>query len=278
MSETGKAGRKRDGWEILGNGFSRCLLTPMQRLTSGLKQLRWKLYPRYRIRVRQEVWRWGYCLKGKDRSTSSLNRAFRDAARDGNAHNAAIFIGRGADVHQRVLYDYPLLGWVAQLGHTEVARLLLSAGAEIEAQDAIIGFTPLALACRKGHCDLIALLLERGARLESRTRGGTTPLLCAVLNHQTEAVALLLKDYARRQWKPTQARACMQYARQNKLIEIAELLEGAGIPKETHLLQPASPPAAAVSTSSRGETAKRSPVRSRPASRRLRRSRFRKKR
>ena len=56
--------------------------------------------------------------------------------------------------------------YAAGRGLTEVARLLLKAGADKDLK-AKSGETALMLACRKGHLEIARLLVEEGAGLDS---------------------------------------------------------------------------------------------------------------
>ena len=47
---------------------------------------------------------------------------------------------------------------------------------QIEARDAIHGWTPLFYAARKGRLEMVEFLLSRGARIDARDRAGSTPL------------------------------------------------------------------------------------------------------
>jgi ankyrin repeat protein len=88
------------------------------------------------------------------------------------------------------------LHWAAEGGHTEVIRVLLDAGAEVDAQelDRYFGRTPLHLAAQGGHTDAIQLLLNAGAEVNAEDRGyGSKPLWYAVASGHAAAAKLLLE-------------------------------------------------------------------------------------
>ena len=66
----------------------------------------------------------------------------------------------------------PELPWVT------VVRLLLDAGANLEARDQE-GETPLSRAASFGQTETFQLLLEKGARIDVRDKRGMTPLIAA---------------------------------------------------------------------------------------------------
>lgn len=62
----------------------------------------------------------------------------------------------------KFLQDTPL-HLASEAGHTEVVRILLENGGDVNAQDQMNGETPLHLACEAGFSDIIQLLLHHGA-------------------------------------------------------------------------------------------------------------------
>lgn len=73
----------------------------------------------------------------------------------------------------------------------ELARLL-AAGADPSAPDDSSRFGPLHHAACGGHTECIKLLLEAGANIEARTAGDGTQLYCAAHRSQAAAVAALI--------------------------------------------------------------------------------------
>jgi ankyrin repeat protein len=53
------------------------------------------------------------------------------------------------------------------LGHFEVVKLLLDAGADIEAVMPLCGSTSLYIASQKGHSEVVKILLDAGADKEA---------------------------------------------------------------------------------------------------------------
>jgi ankyrin repeat protein/L-ascorbate metabolism protein UlaG (beta-lactamase superfamily) len=80
----------------------------------------------------------------------------------------------------------------ASAGNVEIARILLDAGAEIEAGDSD-NTTALAVAALRGHEDLVAFLIERGADVNRRDRKADCPLSFAVAARDTVVIRRLLE-------------------------------------------------------------------------------------
>jgi len=85
-----------------------------------------------------------------------------------------------------------LLTWAARHGQAEAARLLLQAGASVEAVDRD-GASALLLACEAGHLEIVRLLLEASAAVDQADEDGTTPLHMACEEGNLEVTRLLLE-------------------------------------------------------------------------------------
>jgi uncharacterized protein len=78
----------------------------------------------------------------------------------------------------------------AAADQTEIARLLLEHGADVNARQQA-GVTPLHQAAAAGQLGLAELLLDHGADVNARTDDGATPLGLAVKNQREKLVTLL---------------------------------------------------------------------------------------
>jgi truncated hemoglobin YjbI len=79
----------------------------------------------------------------------------------------------------------------------EVVRILVRAGAKVNACGGVTGATALHMAARRGHADIARALLDCGAALEARDRKGDTPLQRAINCRRDEVAQLLLDRLAR---------------------------------------------------------------------------------
>ncbi len=89
---------------------------------------------------------------------------------------------------------YSPLYHAAETGHSEVAAVLLAAGAD--ANDFTgnngWGYSPLLIAAGKGHADVVALLLEHGADVNSKSRGEESALWLAARNRHLKVAEVLV--------------------------------------------------------------------------------------
>ena len=84
------------------------------------------------------------------------------------------------------------LHWASLEGRTEMAGVLLYAGANTEAITRLGGYTPLHLAGRNGHGGTVAGLLAGGANSNATATTGVTPLHFAAGSGSAEAIGALL--------------------------------------------------------------------------------------
>jgi ankyrin repeat protein len=105
-----------------------------------------------------------------------LNRAVKS----GNTDRVRQLLDSGGDVNVRdsstERLQYTPLHWAAYYDHQEIAELLISRGADLDAQDPWDS-TPLYLAAEQGHIEIVELLIAEGAEVNVKSkRWGYTPL------------------------------------------------------------------------------------------------------
>uniref|UniRef100_A0A3Q3WC34 Uncharacterized protein n=1 Tax=Mola mola TaxID=94237 RepID=A0A3Q3WC34_MOLML len=81
-------------------------------------------------------------------------------------------------------------------GHKHLARMLIDAGADINAMDIKSGQTPLMHAVESNNADMVHFLIERGCDVNSQSYSGNTALHSACGRGQVDTVRLLLKSGA----------------------------------------------------------------------------------
>ena len=106
--------------------------------------------------------------------------ALHKAAREGDADRVRKLLDAGADVNVRNAdkqrLQYTPLHWAAYYGHLEIAEILISRGADLDAEDPDYS-TPLYLAAEEGHPKVVEFLISKGAEVNVKSsRWGYTPL------------------------------------------------------------------------------------------------------
>ncbi len=123
-----------------------------------------------------------------------LTDGLMDAARNGDVASVRSLLAEGADPSAAQGDGMTALHWAAERGHAQVAELLLSAGATVEAKTRIGDYTPLHLAGRSGRGPITSALLDAGADPHATTtNSGVTPLhLAAAAVDGAGALTVLL--------------------------------------------------------------------------------------
>ena len=123
------------------------------------------------------------------------DNALQAAIDRGHVATAKLLVEAGADVNaQDELYGHTPLHFAARSGHNATVELLIEAGADVNAQDELYGHTPLHFAARSGHNATIKLLIEAGADVNAQDAlHGHTPLHLAALQGYYSIVKLLIE-------------------------------------------------------------------------------------
>ncbi|XP_010739701.1 B-cell lymphoma 3 protein homolog [Larimichthys crocea] len=110
-------------------------------------------------------------------------------------------------------------------GHEHLARMLLDAGADINAMDIKSGQSPLMHAVESNNADMVHFLIERSCDVNSQSYSGNTALHSACGRGQADTVRLLLKSGADSSLKNYHNDTPVMVAKNKK---IADVLRGRG--------------------------------------------------
>ena len=116
------------------------------------------------------------------------------------------------------------LHWAIQDGHTDIAKLLISSGANVNDKDSE-GFNPLLLACSEGHLETVRLLVKHGAKVNTQTiHEKMTPLHAASAWGKVDVAKELLDNYADPSIKDSAGATPLDYALMYNHKELVELV------------------------------------------------------
>ena len=156
-----------------------------------------------------------------------------DAAMRGDQGSVRSLLQQGADVNAAQGDGMTALHWAADRGDLEMARMLVYAGAGLQAVTRMAEYTPLHLASRAGHGAVVRALLEAGSDPAAPTAsGGATPLHLAAAAGDPEAVAALIEhgaDVNARERRAEQTPLIFAAA-QNRVEAIRALIAGGADP------------------------------------------------
>mmetsp|Transcript_24250 Transcript_24250/g.29409 ORF Transcript_24250/g.29409 Transcript_24250/m.29409 type:complete len:457 (+) Transcript_24250:181-1551(+) len=122
------------------------------------------------------------------------SRPLQFAAEAGYIKVVRMLLDAGADIDAKGLNHQTALHEAVIGGHESIVRMLLSKGCDVELRDYKHKYTPLHRAIVHGHQIILKLLLGSGANMEVRDGGGMTPLHIACAgSHSSALVPLMLK-------------------------------------------------------------------------------------
>jgi uncharacterized protein len=170
-------------------------------------------------------------LQPTDGSGESVGAVARDAMENatlrGQTEIARLLIEAGFDINQPTASHSSYLNDAALKGQAKVAQLLLDHGASLESHNAD-GGSPLHDAALGGSTDVMSLLLDRGAQIDARDReSGATPLMLAASMGRVSGLTLLLKRGASPNLRDKQGRTALDRAKETGSAESIRLLVAA---------------------------------------------------
>lgn len=155
----------------------------------------------------------------------SLGRTLlHDSAAAGNTAMIRFLLRLGANPNG--VTGHPPLYCVGNECSTEtgaaVVRLLVDAGADVNAQEGVKQCTALHMAARRGNVQVAEALLDCGANIEARDSSGDSPLRRAVNCAKPEVAALLLARGANPNAKGSKGLTPRQAARSARMKQLLE--------------------------------------------------------
>lgn len=93
-----------------------------------------------------------------------IDEQFLEAVRKGDWAGVKSLVAKGVNVNTKFRYDRMALSFACDRGNIEIVKLLLEAGADLNARDSFYQADAMVWAVSKGHVEIIRLLLEKGGR------------------------------------------------------------------------------------------------------------------
>ena len=161
----------------------------------------------------------------RHRKTLRMSKLMK-AVKQGNAATVRQLIGEGVDVNETDSSgDVPLI-MAAYLGHAEVVKLLLDAGADVTAVDPGMKATALHAAAYAGRTEAAKLLIEGGVEIDKQgPKNGYTALHDAIWQNNIDTARVIIEAGANLNLKSLEGETPLEMARSRKRKEIAAMIE-----------------------------------------------------
>jgi ankyrin repeat protein len=126
-----------------------------------------------------------------------VNSTLIEAVREGRFGEVREIISSlGLSNSQDWSEGYVLLCDAIKCRHTEVVKVLLTFGSEVNNKSKESTETPLHFAAKNGDIQIVDMLLKRGARINAKNYDGHTPLHIAITHNKMEITELLVNQGA----------------------------------------------------------------------------------
>jgi hypothetical protein len=122
---------------------------------------------------------------------------------------------------------FPWLGMAAYRGWRDFVADLIRRGVPLEAKSSKDGYTALMMAANGGQEEAVRMLLDAGAEVNALDKHGNSPIMFAAQHGYDSIVRLLLDQGADRSVRGTHGKSAAYIARQNGHESTVQLLEGA---------------------------------------------------
>ncbi|EXJ68497.1 uncharacterized protein A1O5_08290 [Cladophialophora psammophila CBS 110553] len=169
----------------------------------------------------------GYQADVNTASTDSKRTPLHQASQNGHTEIVRILLDKGALPDLRDSEGVSPLWTAAQKGSVETVNLLVSRpNVEIDAMPTDIKRTALHQAAQGGHTEIVRVLLEHGANVDPKDLRGITPLWSAAQRGSEEIVTMLLQKNASADTMSTSGenRRPLHQAAQNGHTTVCKLL------------------------------------------------------
>lgn len=203
----------------------------------------------HKTKIREEAIAYKYTADGEVEEiiddSSDLQKSLKTAISNEDTDALLESIDRGADINKVDQFGYTPLMTVAEAGKTDTARILISKGADVNAEVSLGQngcVTALMYAASNGHSEIVKLLIDNGADVNVENYNtigsfaGLTALKYAIHDDHVDVVKILLKNGANVNAKgPTGSTALMIAVDRDNAEIVRMLLEnGADVNAETN--------------------------------------------
>ncbi|MDA3811442.1 MAG: ankyrin repeat domain-containing protein [Spirochaetaceae bacterium] len=150
--------------------------------------------------------------------------AFVEVVKDGDCLLAGVYLNSGFRATEQDNNGVPLICWAARKRKLNMMKLLMIAGADINAISGDRNDTALIDAVSEDDLEIVSFVLNCNPDLEIKSKNGQTALIIASGHNSEEIVSLLVESGAEKETKDKLGMSALSYAKLQQNQKIIDLL------------------------------------------------------
>ena len=159
-------------------------------------------------------------MKGK-----SITSQFRDACKTGDLKKVKYLLARSKKINVKYLNAMYTLNFAVMDGHSNIVKLLVDMGANVNKGDSYYECRPLHDACRKGYLKIAEILVENGADIDATGKfSNSTPLHYAAIKQNYEIIKLLFENGCKTEIRNKQNVTALELAMDRGYIDVVKVI------------------------------------------------------
>ena len=164
------------------------------------------------------------CIADDDDYAEDPITQWINAARFGNIESIKKMFQQGFNIETQTKGGNSALKIASKKNHVQLAKFLISKGAEIDSRSRKKGSTPLHASAKRGHLEIVKLLLQHKANFNIKTHKGNTPLNLAAFKNHPDVVKELLKVGANLESQNNKGQTPLCQAAIKNSLEVTQIL------------------------------------------------------
>ncbi|UPA54646.1 ankyrin repeat domain-containing protein [Wolbachia pipientis] len=191
----------------------------LEKYENELKKLEQERYSIKHVMHEYDQWKkCGFDVNYVFKDSSKEFTLLHFAANFGDTNVTKLLLEEGANIDIKDQNKNTPLHLAASNGHTDIVKLLMEKEPDLSVVNKE-GNTSLHLAASNGHTDIVKLLVEKGSDLSAVNKDGGTPLQIAFYNNHTEIVKYLMEKEPRMKEVLEHLVRCVVESKTHKLLK-----------------------------------------------------------
>ena len=155
----------------------------------------------------------------------SITSQFRDACEAGNLKKVKSILARSKKISVKYLNLMYTLNLAVMDGYSNIVKILVDMGVNVNKGDSYLEMRPLHDACRQGYLKIAEILVENGADIDATaTFSNSTPLHYAAIKQNYEIIKLLFENGCKTEIRNKQNVTALELAMDRGYIDVVKVI------------------------------------------------------